>query len=312
MPDWPSTFECSPWRWVALPSLAQGQPSAPPRPSEWRRLMTLTRARMLYARREPALYAFVALQLLLLGVFVRTVFLRVERTVSRLDELGGALLFSVWVTLFAAASVTPVFVRDRVAFEQQYLNGAYGLAAYAASLLLGGVLFHLAIGAAFQLLLWFLMGLHDSFAAWVFAALSTAAQLSLLEGYCLLLVHCVGDGMLATSASMVSLGVLFLFSGYFVRVTDAAPAVAWLTCAMPTKYALDSLVEAATDGQTYTLVSGAPEEGSLTGAQVRSEVFHTTNISRWVDLLIVMLFGLAVRLAHYALLRMRYRHIAAS
>ena len=303
IPEWRGLLDASRWRYTATPGNAARSAPEPERPSELSRLSVLVRSRLLYFWTERAIYLLRLLQMILLAVYVGTIFLRVDHSILRVNEIAGAMFFSVWLTLFAAISATPVFVRDRATFENEFLNGCYGLSAHVGSTLLASLPYHLVTAAVFQSILWFLVGFNDSFEPWLFAVLSTFVQLLLMEGVSLLLVHFLPGAMLSTSATMVCLGMLFLFNGFFVRVTDSVASIAWLSWVMPTKYVLDSLLRNIFHGQSYDNGAG----GLIDGDDLADSFFKLDDRPKWGDWAIVAAFAIAMRLAHLAALNIRYR-----
>jgi hypothetical protein len=82
---------------------------------------------------------------------------------------------------------------------------------------------------------------------------------------------------------MVVLGVLFLFNGFFVRVSDTVASIAWFSWIMPTKYAVDASLRNILDGHDYDDGRG----GRVTGSQIAADFFALQNRNKWGDLAIV-------------------------
>lgn len=301
-PAWRTLFDASPHHYVARTTGRTAAPH-PARPSELIRLYVLTRSRLRYFVNERSLYLYRLLELLFLALFIGTLFLRVPHTLVRLQETSGAMFFSVWVTLFAAISATPVFVRDRLVCDNEYLNGAYSLHVHVLAQLAAGIPFQLASAVVFQTIVWFMVGFNDSFEPWLFAVLMTFSLLLLMEGVSLLLVHFVPSAMLATTGSMVVLGMLFLFNGFFVRVSDSVASIAWLAWIMPTKYTLDGMLTNILTGQLY-----AGPGFDMHGSDVATEFFKLDERPKWGDWAIVMSYAIFMRMAHWAALKFSYRH----
>lgn len=308
LPAWRPLFDASDWRFTSRGNIGEGDIPEPDRPSEWSRLGVLIRSRLLYFYLERSIYLLRLVELILLAVFIGTLFLRVDHSVLRLNETAGAMFFSVWVILFAAISATPVFVRDRLTNDNEYLNGSYGLTAHVGSQLVAALPFQLVTAIVYQAILWFLVGFNDAFEPWVFSVLMTFSLLVLMEGVSLLLVHFLPDAMLATTGSMVCLGMLFLFNGFFVRVSDSVASIAWLSWCMPTKYTLDSLLVNIFHGQQYA--DGAGTGGTVSGGDIATQFFKLDDRPKWADWAIVTGFALACRGGHWAVLHWHYRHFA--
>jgi ABC-type multidrug transport system ATPase subunit len=273
------------------------------RPSELERLSVLIRSRVLYFWLERSIYLHRLVQMILLAIFIGTLFLDLARSVLKLNELAGAMFFNVWVVLFAAIGATPIFVRDRAIVENEYLNGAYEFGTHVLALFLAALPYHLLTAIIYQSIVWFLVGFHDAFEPWLFAVLSTLSLLLLMEAISLLVVEFIPNAMLATTGTMVVLGTFFLFPGFFVKVPDMVRSMAWLSWVVPTKYSLDSQIRNIFDGQTYDDGRG----GYISGEDINRDFFELHNRNKWGDWTAVMAYAFGFRILHYMALRWHYR-----
>ena len=178
------------------------------RPSESTKFFILTRSRFVYFRQEIAIYWLRLVEMILLAVFIGTLFRRLDLSLSNMNEIGGSMFFSIWTVLFAAIGATPIFVRDRISAENEFLNGAYELHTHVSSLLLAAIPYHLVTAIVYQTIVWFMVGFNDSFEPWVFSVLSAFSLLVMMEGVSLIVVEFLQNAMLATTGSMVCLGMM--------------------------------------------------------------------------------------------------------
>ena len=278
----------------------------PLRPSERTRLWILIRARALYFWQERVLYLYRMLELLLIAIFVGTLFLRVSRTLSNVEEIGGALFFKVWSVLFVAISGTPVLVRDRLVFENEYLNQTYRASTYYLATFIAVLPYQLVSAIVFEAILWYLVGFNDSFSSWLFSVASTFSLLLMMESISLITVEVLKDAMLATTFSMVVLGTLFLFPGFFVSTSNMVASIRWLSYVVPTHYDLDSQMVNVFEGQWY---AGADGQTGMEGEAVLQQYYSIhLSYSKWLDWLIVIAYMVAFRLAHWLLVLFQYRN----
>ena len=159
---------------------------------------------------------------------------------GNVEAIGGALFFKVWVILFVAISGTPIMVRDRLVFENEYLNQTYRASTYCLATFLASLPYHLVSAVVYEAIVWYLVGFNDGGAQWVFSVASTFSLLLMMEGISLITVQVLKDAMLATTFSMVVLGTLFLFPGYEVATSNMVASIRWALHVVPTQCDRDS------------------------------------------------------------------------
>ena len=273
-------------------------------PSESRRLPVLIASRLLYFWQERTLYLYRLLELVLIAVFIGTLFLRLHRSLGNVQELGGALFFKVWVVLFVAISGTPILIHDRLVFENEYLNQSYSAWTFCLANFIASLPYQLLSAIVFEAIVWYLVGFNDAFSAYVFSVASTLSLLLMMESISLMTVQVLKDAMLATTFSMVVLGMLFLFPGFFVATDNMVQAIRWLSYVVPTHYDLDSQLDNVFSGQSYLAADGS----SVSGETVLQQFFSVSlDYNKWIDWFIVMLYMAAFRLMHWLLLLFQYR-----
>ena len=277
----------------------------PVHPSEQARLWILVRARAVYFWQERVLYWYRLMELVFIAIFVGTLFLRLSRTVSNIGEIGGALFFKVWAILFVAISGTPVMVRDRLVFENEYLNQTYRAKTYHAATFLAVLPYQLISAIVYEAILWYLVGFNDSFSNWVFSVASTFSLLLMMESISLITVQVLKDAMLATTFSMVVLGTLFLFPGFFVSTSNMVASIRWVSYVVPTHYDLNSQMVNVFAGQQYDGADGSAMSGDAVLQQYYS---INESYNKWLDWFIVMVYMVGFRVAHWLLVVFQYRN----
>ena len=276
-------------------------------PNERRRLYVLSLSRLVYFWQERVLYVYRLIELILVAIFIGTLFFRLQRNVDSIGEIGGALFFKVWVILFVAISGTPIMVRDRLVFENEYLNQTYNAKTYCLAYFLASLPYQLVSAIIYEAILWYLVGFNDTFANYVFSVASTFSLLLMMEGISLITVQVLKDAMLSTTFSMVVLGTLFLFPGFFVSTANMVPSIRWISYVVPTHYDLNSQMVNVFRGRQYSVEDGSTT--SVSGDTILSD-FYSINESydKWLDLLIVMGYVCGFRLAHWLLIVIQYRN----
>ena len=72
----------------------------------------------------------------------------------------------------------------------------------------------------------------------IYAVLATCGHLLLMEGFMLLVVQVLRIAMLSVTFAMVIMGYLFLFSGFFIKVSDMPDWISWISYITPTKVSI--------------------------------------------------------------------------
>ena len=274
-------------------------------PTELQRLVLLTGIRLVYFWQERVLYLYRLVMLLFIAIFIGTLFLRLHNSLSDLNELSGAIFFKVWTILFVATFGTPLFVRDRLVFQNEHLNGLYKAWTFCLATFLASVPYQLLSAIIYEGVLWFLVGFNDALEPFVFSAASTFALLLMMEGIALIVCEVLKDAMLSTTFSMVVLGCLFLFPGFFVATTDMVQSIRWLSYVVPTHYSLWSQLYNLLHSQSYDDGAG----GSISGDDILDHVYHVSHsYSKWLDFLILLCYMAVFRFMHWALLVFTYRN----
>lgn len=99
--------------------------------------------------------------------------------------------------------------------SNEYKLYTWSIAEYIASLP-----FTLAAAFVFQVVFHWLAGLNDDFDAFIYAVLLAFVLQNIMDSFGWVQIEIFQDAMLAVTACILYLGVLFLFSGFFIPVTD--------------------------------------------------------------------------------------------
>ncbi|KAJ3175798.1 hypothetical protein HDU87_005792 [Geranomyces variabilis] len=283
--------------------------SPPGVPSEGRRLAILIGVMFRYNVTDWSRYLLRGVEMILLALFIGTLFYNLEHTLGNVATIAGAVFFNTWSVLFAAISGIVIHARDRVTQENEFLNGAYALATLHTAVFASSIPFHFAVSVAYNAILWFMVGFNNSGSAFLYAVLATAVLLVLMEGIALLVVTALKDAMLSTTFTMVVLGTFYLFAGFFVQQGDMVRPVFWACWTVPTKYSLNGQLANIFGSQSY-----ATGPAYISGAEILSQYFGLDaglDASKWGNLGIVVAFMMFFRLVYWAVQAVQYRKYRA-
>eukprot|EP00752_Nemacystus_decipiens_P016241 g14521.t1 len=266
-------------------------------PPHWRHVaQTLLDNQLAYYWRATELHWFRMLELVVLAIYLGTMYFRLEN--DKIAEAAAAAFFNMWCALFAVVAAVPAFARDRRQTLQEMLNGAYGPAMYCCTQFLASTPFTLVAAVVYQSIFHWLVGINDSLQAFLYAVLLTACLLFMMEAIMLMVVETLKNAMLACTCSIVVLGVLFLFAGFFIKPDDMVWPVRWITYFIPTRYAFDGYLRGMFEGQNYSTSFGI-----ISGEKIlESEFGQSADNNHWVDLFIVMGWVLVLRIGHFCVI----------
>eukprot|EP00050_Salpingoeca_kvevrii_P021540 m.112155 g.112155 ORF g.112155 m.112155 type:complete len:159 (-) comp9389_c0_seq4:168-644(-) len=126
----------------------------------------------------------------------------------------------------------------------------------------------------------------------------------LMEAILLSIVEGFKDPMLSTTFSMIILGMLFLFAGFFKPIPDMPVSVAWMSVIIPSRYALEGALVNTFKGQTYS---------GLDGGDLVYEIFDLDpHLDKWAWFFIVIGWVLFYRVVHYAMVSFTNRKYGKS
>lgn len=137
--------------------------------SEVHRFVILLRYLLQYFVRERSLYLLRGVSVVVLALFIGSLYFQLSPTdITEVPTIAGFVFFSTWATLFAAVSGIVVHARDRLTTENEYLNGAYQLSTVLLATLVASIPIHLTIGLIYNLVMWFMVGVHNSGVAYIY------------------------------------------------------------------------------------------------------------------------------------------------
>lgn len=93
----------------------------------------------------------------------------------------------------------------------------------------------LAGALLFQIIFHWSFGVNMSFESFIYAVLLAFQLQLLMEGLVWIVVEVFTNAMLSTTFSMIILGTLFLFPGFFIKESDMPVGVQWVSYIMPTR-----------------------------------------------------------------------------
>lgn len=207
----------------------------PASPNHFSRFITLCRFFLSYYWRDTGFYWLRIVFLIVVSVFMGTLFLQLKTETSQIAEYSGAIFFNIWTALFSAVAATGLLASDRRLAIEQVKNAVLLPSGYCLAQLVVSIPFNLVAAVIYQSIFHWLIDINPSGESFIYAILLSAGHFLLMEAIMLTVVAVLRNAMLSVTFSMVVLGYLFLFSGFFIPVRDMPVSIDWVPYITPTR-----------------------------------------------------------------------------
>ena len=213
-------------------SAAATQPSQPP--SLFLRFLYMIKFFVRYYVRDFGFYYLRLGFLVLIALFLGTLFLQLQTNASILGQYSGALFFNIWTVLFSAVAATGLLAADRRQAIEQVKNAVIVPSIYCLAQFAVSIPFNFFCAVVFQSIFHWLTNINPHGEAFIYSIMITCGHLLLMEAIMLTVVAVLKNAMLSVTFAMVVMGYLFLFSGFFILITDMPPWISWISYITPT------------------------------------------------------------------------------
>lgn len=137
--------------------------------------------------------------------------------------------------MFAAIGSTGLVASDRRQAFEQIKNGIISPAIFCFAHFIATIPFNIVCAVIFQSIFHWLTNINPNGVVFIYAIIITALHMMLMETIMACVVEAVKDAMLSVTSSMIVLGTLFLFPGFFVQVNEMPIWIRWMSYIIPTK-----------------------------------------------------------------------------
>ena len=203
-------------------------------PSNFSRFLLLIEFFYKYYCRDIGFYYLRLYFLVIVALFIGTIFLRLDTNTSDIPKYSGAIFFNIWTTLFSAVAATGLLAADRRQAIEQVKNAVITPFVYCLAQFMVSVPFDLILSLIYQAIFHNLVNINPDGESFVYAVMITTGHLLLMESIMLTVVAVLKNAMLSVTFAMVVLGYLFLFSGFFILVEDMPAWISWISYITPT------------------------------------------------------------------------------
>lgn len=281
----------------------------------WRTVLNVVRTPELFLSREVVLAA--------MAVILSTMFRRLGAgDVPTVNRLLNFYIFAVCLVFFSSNDAVPTFIQERFIFIRERSHNAYRASSYVVASLVVYLPFFAVQGLTFAVITKLMLRMESSLLHfWVilFASLITT------NAYVMLVSALVPSYITGYAVVIATTALFFLTCGFFLKRTLIPVGWRWLHYASAIKYPFEALlVSEFKGGRCYAGDRADLSPGPLGGFKPSSlrrelnasdaacplmgqDVLSTLDItidSIWVDVAILLAWGVLYRLLFYVVLRL--------
>eukprot|EP01036_Dinobryon_divergens_P033941 gene33941-43849_t len=284
---------------------------ATPPPEEIVRLKELIIFFAKYYSRDVGFYFLRIVFLVVVALFLGTLYLLLTPETEFLPLYAGAVFFNIWTILFSAVAATGLLARDRRQALEQIKNAVITPKTYCLAQFIVSIPFNFIASLIFQAIFHWLTNINPDGESFIYAVLITCGHMLLMEALMLTVVQVLRNAMLSVTFAMVLLGGLFLFSGFFIKVKDMPEWIGWVCYMMPTKYSFDGYLYEIFHSQKFDITGGGGMQ--MSGDDVLWLLFRQKDVQPWPMFGTLLAFIVLIRLFHYgALIFETYLYLSTS
>jgi hypothetical protein len=186
-----------------------------------------------YNIQERGIYVHRLIALIVIAIFMGTLFLQLEPTTNELGSYVGAMFSTAISLVLTAVSSTYIYARNRREAVERIANGIYTPGTFVAAQFLSSAIFSWIVSFIFVCIFHWLVDLCPDGDCFVYDIFISWGHLMMMEAIIHILVEVLKNDFLATSASMIWIGTNMLFAGFFRSVDQVPPAISWMMYWVP-------------------------------------------------------------------------------
>ncbi|XP_042459235.1 ABC transporter G family member 23-like [Zingiber officinale] len=252
--------------------------------------------------RTKQLFLARTMQAVVGGVGLGSVYLHVKPDAAGVAERLGLFAFSLSFLLSSTVEALPIFLQERRVLMREVTRSTYRLSSYVVANTLVFLPFLFVVALLFAIPVYWLVGLNPSLAAFAFFVLVVWLIVLMASSLVLFLSSISPDFILGNSLICVSLGVFFLFSGYFIPKESIPKYWIFMYYISLYRYPLDSLlINEYWSARDKCFSSSHGGVCLLTGGDVL-RARGLVEDSRWTDVWVMCFFFLIYRVMCWILL----------
>ncbi|CAI9099520.1 OLC1v1036358C1 [Oldenlandia corymbosa var. corymbosa] len=250
--------------------------------------------------RTKELFACRSLQMLISGLVLGSIFYNLSHNLVGAEERVGLFAFILTFLLSSTTEALPIFLQEKEILMKETSCGSYRVSSYAIANGLVYLPFLLISASLFSIPLYWLVGLHRSFMAFLHFLLLIWMILYTANSVVVCFSALVPNFIVGNSVISGVMGSFFLFSGYFISKHGIPSYWIFMHYISLFKYPFEGFLvnEFAGSGCLEKMLGTCV----VTGEDVVKEVGDGQE-SRWRNVVIMVCFILVYRFTSYVILR---------
>jgi hypothetical protein len=261
---------------LAMHTSSKKTKGSPPQPSVFRRFYYMLKYFMVYFWKQHGFYYHRLIALIIVAIFLGTLYLNLEKTTNNIANLVGALISMAIGAFLCTISCTSLFAKDRREAVDRVENGLFTPGIFVLTQALASGVYDFALAVVYTSIVYWLIPFNPNRECFIYAILSNWGYFQLMESVLLIAIEIMKNDFLCTTFGMIFLGSSMCFCGFFRAVEDSPVWINWMTYIFPLKWSFDGFVYQIFYTQDFE-VSGSSPEFKISGTSILEESFKLTS-----------------------------------
>lgn len=248
---------------------------APAQPPFVKRFYYMLQYFMKYFYKQHGYYFHRLLALIIIAVFVGTLYLNLDNTTDNIGNYVGAMFSLAIGAMLTAIASTSLFAKDRREAVDRVENGMFTPGVFVLTQTIASSIYNFCIAVVYMCILYWLIPLSPSRECFVYAIFSSWGYLMLMESALLVAIEVMKNDFLCTTFGMIFLGANMCFCGFFRAVEDSPVWINWMCYVLPIRWSFDGFVFQIFNNRNF-IISGITPEMTISGYDILVTIFKLT------------------------------------
>jgi hypothetical protein len=267
-------------------------------PSSLTRFHYLFRYFLSYYLQERGFYVNRLYSLVIIGVFIGTMFLNLKTSTDQITLYAGVVFFSTISCMLTAVASTALFAKNRYEAVDRVSNGVFSPAEYIAAQFAASAIYDFVVTFVYVCLVYWLANLNPKAEVFIYTIVSNWGHSMLMEAALFTTIEILKNDFLSTTFGMIFIGTNIGFAGFFRRITDIPIWIRWMCYMVPLRWSFDGLIWQIFRTQKFNIPGTAD---SIQGTDILSNVFNLNKIDSWSMWIVLLAYVVFFRLNQWYL-----------
>jgi hypothetical protein len=233
---------------------------------------------MTYFLRERGFYVNRLYALIVIAVFIGSMYLNLETHTDQITLYAGAMFFATFSCMLTAVSATGLLAKNRYEAVDRVSNGVYTPFEFVIAQMTAAAIYDLAVIFVYVCIYHWMTNLSPNKECFIYDIAINWGHLMVMESVLLVVIEILKNDFLSTTFGMIFIGTNMGFAGFFRRITDIPIWIRWMCYIVPLRWSFDGFIWQIFRTQSFK-VTGTPY--SIQGTEILASVFDLHNIDSW-------------------------------